>query len=102
MKQAVKEAVDEYAIQKLSAQIKEIVKNEIVVFTVDKLKFHMGTRIDNLLAERDIAKASELSTLEISVKEVDAHHKELSNSITISANAAARKKQAMQADSPRS
>lgn len=41
MQRFVKEAVEEFANQKMSAPVKEIVKKEIAVFTVQKSKHNM-------------------------------------------------------------
>lgn len=65
-------------------------KSKLAVFTVEKLKFDMGTHLDNPLANRDIAKASDLASLEINVEETDTRHSDLCKSITLSTKTATR------------
>lgn len=98
MKQFVKQAVEEYAVQKLTTSVTEIVKKEIAVFTVDKFKHNMNARLDDLLQDKDIAKGTDLVSLEVAVEETDARHNDLCKTLAISADDATLKEQAMQAD----
>lgn len=87
MKQFIKEAVDEYAAQKLPAQITYLVKKEFAVFTVEKFKFNMNAHFDDLVDARDIAKGTDLVSLEIAVEESDGHHSDLCKNLALSADA---------------
>lgn len=90
--------MDEYAVQKLPAIMMEILKKEIVVFTVHKFKHNMSAHLDDLIKERNIAKAIDLDALEIALKDTDKRHGDLCTSLALSADAATRKEHAMQAD----
>lgn len=82
--------MDKYAEKKLGAPVKEIVKNELAVFTVDKFRQQMNAHLDDLLKDTDIAKAIDLTTMDLATEEVDERHN--------SAEAANQKEQEMQAN----
>lgn len=95
MKQFVRETIDEYAAIKLNAHITKVVKKKVYMFLIEHFKFYMHAHLDELLENRDIAKATDLTTVEYNLEDTDKRHAALCRRISASAEPASHKEQEM-------